>query len=226
MTIITLEGNIGSGKEIFMNFFKKYYSDEIIFLEDSIYSWEEKDLLKSFYKDPKRWAFTLEINSTLRKYKLLDDINSWYDKKQFIMTKRSPMSDISIFSKSLESMKYINPKEMTIYKNAINSVNTKKNVYNGVIYLKSNVNRCYEHIVSNKSGPEKEIDFDYLNLIHTNYISWISNLKKEGCNILEIDFEEYRDLEGNEMLEEKLSGILNTKFPELIYKLKTRNIYK
>jgi len=68
MTIISLEGNIGSGKEQFIDFFKKYFTEELVFLDDSIYNWEDESLIKNFYKDPTRWSFTMEVHSTIQMF--------------------------------------------------------------------------------------------------------------------------------------------------------------
>ena len=58
MTLISIEGNIGSGKEEFIQFFNKYFTDDIIYIENCVYNWQSKSLLNNFYKNPSRWAFS------------------------------------------------------------------------------------------------------------------------------------------------------------------------
>ena len=115
--LISLEGNIGSGKESFVQFFKKKFdNNNIISLNDSIYNWENEKLLHDFYKDPKRWAFTLEIYSTQQKCKSLNTLRFNKNENQIILTKRSPISDKECFVKTCKKMEYMDDKEIEIYK--------------------------------------------------------------------------------------------------------------
>lgn len=214
MILISLEGNIGSGKENFVQFLKKVFKDNVAFLEDSIYNWNNETLLKDFYKDPERWATTLEIHSTTQKCRRLQDIINAQNPPNIILTRRTPLSDRECFVKSCVQMKYMNPKELEIYNNLFNTFKIPK--YDGVIYLRSNVNKCYENIISKYTDTEKTIEFDYIQKLHVNYENWIEELKKEHVPVLEIDIEKFRNSEGNEKSQEKLLELLLVHFPLLV----------
>jgi deoxyadenosine/deoxycytidine kinase len=219
MTIISLEGNIGSGKDNFIQFFKKYFNENIYFLEDSVYNWEDETLLKNFYKNSERWAFTLEVQSTIQKIKNLQSIYNNLDKDKILITRRSPLSDKMCFVTSCKQMNYMTSKEVEIYNNLFETFNIPK--YQGIIYLKSNVNKCYENIISKQTGIDKGINFDFIQKIHNNYQKWIQELKNE--NVLEIDIEKFRDLDGNEKIQEQLLQLILDKFPILTNHLKSLN---
>lgn len=220
MTVISLEGNIGSGKEHIIQFFKKYFTEDLVFLDDSIYNWDDESLLKDFYKDPKRWSFTLEVQSTIQKYqRILDVTTKQYKEHQVIITKRSPITDRECFVRACQQMKYMNTKETTIYNSIFETLTLPK--FQGVIYLRSNVNKCYESIISKESGHEKTIHFDYIQKLHSNYEKWINELKNENIPLLEIDVEKFRDLDGNEKIQEQLLTMITLKFPVLTSYLKT-----
>ncbi len=219
MTIISLEGNIGSGKEQFIGFFKKYFTEDLVFLNDSIYNWEDESLIKNFYKDPTRWSFTMEVHSTIQKYQRILDVSEKKCVNQVIITRRSPISDRECFVKACEQMKYMNPKEVSIYNNLFETLRMPK--FQGIIYLRSNVNKCYENIISKESGHEKTIHFDYIQKLHNNYELWVEAVKKEKIPLLEIDIEKFRDIEGNEKLQEQILTMLTRKFPTLQTFLKT-----
>lgn len=214
-TIISLEGNIGSGKENILNFLKRCFNENLVILDDSIYTWENKGLLKNYYENPERWAFTLEVFSTLQKSKRLNDIIAQKsDSGNFIITRRSVVSDRDCFVKACKTMNYINDQEQNIYDFVFSTIKIPK--YTCVIYLKSNVNKCYETIISKRSTNEKEISFDYLRCIHDNYENWISNLRKDNVNVIEIDAEKFRNIDNNEYLQDLFIQNLKQHFPLLV----------
>jgi deoxyadenosine/deoxycytidine kinase len=224
MNLISLEGNIGSGKESIIQFFRKYFKESVIFMEDSIYNWENEKLLKDFYKNPSRWGLTLEIYASIQKYKRLQEITeNLENKNNLIITRRSPMSDKECFIKAFNNMKYVDEKENSIYEALFETFNIPK--YNGIIYLKSNVNKCYENIISKQETFEKIIQFEYIQKLHQHYERWISNLISENIPIVIIDIEKYRDIDGNEKLEENLLNLLLHSFPILKKYLKVHGIY-
>lgn len=212
MSIISLEGNIGCGKEQFIDFFKKYFTDDLMFLDDSLYTWENENFLKNFYNNPERWSFTLEIYSTIQKYQKLKKIED--DVAKVVVTRRSPISNRTCFIKASKEMNYINDKEFSIYNDMFETLDIPK--IHGIIYLKSNVNRCYESLISKKNTMNtKNINFTFLQKIHNNYEEWINKLKEENIPILEINVENFRDIDGNEQIQEKLFSIIVEKFPKM-----------
>lgn len=220
--LISLEGNIGSGKESIINLIKKYFTDDITFFDDTIYNWENETLLKNFYKDPERWAFTLEVYSTSQKCKRLKNLN--YDNDFVIITKRSPISDKECFVKTCEEMEYMTKKELDIYNNLFETFKIPK--YKGIIYLKSNINKCYENIITKQTGLENIINFKYIQTLNNIYEKWIDKLIKENIPVLVIDIEKYRDIDGSERMQEELVSILIDYFPFLKNFIKTRQYGK
>ena len=71
-TILSIEGNIGSGKSTIIDYLKKKYNkdninNEIVFLPEPVDEWETiKDeenntILQKFYADQKKYSFTFQI---------------------------------------------------------------------------------------------------------------------------------------------------------------------
>lgn len=218
MTLISIEGNIGSGKEEFMHFFKKYFTDDIIYIEDNIYNWQDKTLLTNFYKDPNRWAFTLQIQSITQKYKRFLNVLPHKQKGSIIITHRSPMSDNFCYEKSCLESGYITAKEDDIYQTVFENFRVPK--FHGVIYLKSNVNKCYENIINNDDRVEKIINFDFLRNINNNYESWIEKIKIEKIPVLEINVD---GIDGNDILQQKIYNNIIAFFPSLSKFSRKRN---
>jgi deoxyadenosine/deoxycytidine kinase len=214
MTLISIEGNIGSGKEEFIQFFKKYFTDDIIFIEDNVYNWKDKSLLSNFYRDPHRWAFTLQVHSISQKYKRFVQVLPYKKKGSVMITHRSPMSDNFCFQKSCVESGYIDSKEDDIYQSVFENYRIPK--FHGVIYLHSNVNKCYENIITKDINVEKSINFDFLMNIHNNYESWIGKIKKENIPVVEIQTDDFMDLDINEMVQRKLYDTIVNSFPDLL----------
>lgn len=228
--IISVEGNIGCGKDALFYFMKKYFNDNIYYISDSLYNWESETFLNDFYKNPSRWGFALEVMTTKEKINLLNNTYNLLSKNSdtdfVIITKRSPESDAECFLKSLLDMSYINKREKSIYNMLYK--NSKYPSINNIVYLKSNINKCYENIITKHALLERIINFDYISKLDKNYNEWIEIKKGEECNdkiVSVIDIENFRDLEGNEKEQEELLNILLNSFPFLKKFLKVGGIY-
>ena len=46
--LISIEGNIGSGKSDFIRFLQKYFRDNISYSEECVFTWENEELIKGF----------------------------------------------------------------------------------------------------------------------------------------------------------------------------------
>ena len=91
--IFSIEGNIGAGKTTLLNLLEKQIPNCKVIYEP-VKEWKNiggTDLLKSFYSDPKRWAFTFELESMVSKVrKIKEAISTNYD---IILLERSIHSD-------------------------------------------------------------------------------------------------------------------------------------
>ena len=97
--------------------------------------------------------------------------------------------------------------------------------YSGIIYLRSNVNKCFENIISKRAVLEKLIQFKYIQSLHQTYEEWITELQEEDIPVLIIDVEKFRDLDGSEKVQEELLKILLTSFTFLKKFLKSDKYY-
>ena len=76
--IISIDGNIGSGKSTALNFLKdKYkYDNSIIFLEEPVDTWNEikdegKTILGKFYENQEKYAFPFQMMAFITRYNIL-----------------------------------------------------------------------------------------------------------------------------------------------------------
>ena len=179
-TVISIEGNIGSGKSTFVNLVKDYFTSgvlniegkddtsksiPILFLEEPVNIWNEvKDnsgntILSLFYQDQKKWSFCFQMMAyisrlSLLKKTILENPNS------IIITERSVLTDKFVFAQMLYDKKMINEIEFQIYLKWFDEFISEINIEN-IIYLNTNPNKCNERIIKrNRKG--ETISLDYL----------------------------------------------------------------
>jgi deoxycitidine kinase/deoxyguanosine kinase len=171
--IISIEGNIGSGKSTFLENLRKYYSNNecVIFLKEPVDEWEKiKDengvtMLEKFYLDQDKYSFSFQMMAYISRLKVLREtlkkINNNVAKNIYIITERSLYTDKMVFAKMLyESgkMEYIN---YQIYLNWFNTFSEEFPVHK-VVYVKTLSNICYNRIVTRSRNGESNIPLEYL----------------------------------------------------------------
>ena len=72
ITTIYIEGNVGAGKSTLLQFIRKHFDVQV--LNEPHELWQNvgsDNLLEKFFKDQKRWAFTLQSYITLTRVQQL-----------------------------------------------------------------------------------------------------------------------------------------------------------
>lgn len=202
--IISIEGNIGSGKTTFVNLVKDYFTSgvmkikkskninkdlPIIFLEEPVEVWNEvKDdkgntILSLFYENQKKWSFCFQMMAYISRLSILKKtINNYPD--AIIITERSVLTDKYVFAQMLYDQKMINEVEFQIYLKWFNEFISEINIEN-IIYLNTDPKKCNERILKrNREG--ETISFDYLFKCHEYHKILCSQFK----NKLEINSNE------------------------------------
>ena len=187
--IISIEGNIGSGKSTLISNLKNYFknNNNVIFLKEPVDEWsnikDEKGvtILEKFYADQEKYSFSFQMMAYISRLKLLRDtikdinfdiqktknILSDYDcsglksTKYFIITERSLFTDKMVFAKMLYDTGKIEFINYQIYLNWFNTFAEEFQV-NNIIYVKANPETCYERVSKRHRGGEDKIPLAYL----------------------------------------------------------------
>ena len=121
-SIISIEGNIGSGKSTLVDMLQTHFVDNprICFLQEPISVWNTiKDtngatILEKYYADQTKYAFSFQMMAYISRLSLLREaLKGDYD---IIVTERSVYTDSMVFAKMLYDDKKIEDIEYMIYK--------------------------------------------------------------------------------------------------------------
>ena len=187
--ILSIDGNIGSGKSTLFNSLREYFSDEhncggkkIIFIDEPVGDWElvrdenDKTVLECFYENPEKHAFSFQMLAYIsRLSKLLKIIKGGeYD---IIITERCVYSDRNVFAKMLYDGKKMSLIEWKIYELWFdNFLEELPDIY--FIYLKTTPELCSSRIkMRNRIG--ENISLDYLIGCNAYHEKWMKNISEQ-----------------------------------------------
>lgn len=174
MKLITIEGNIGSGKSTILTKLKEYYKDNnnIIFIDEPLMEWQnmkdenDKNLLEHFYEDNEKYSFPFQIYAYIT---ILNKLFEAHNKNPnaILISERGVKSTMQVFAKMLYDNKKINEIMYKIYKELCNFGNTQllqliPNLEHKMIYIDTNPEVCLERIKSRSRIGETIIAIDYL----------------------------------------------------------------
>jgi len=180
--IISIDGNIGSGKSTFVEHLKTYYAAQssrcgmkICFLQEPVDIWntitdkEGKTMIECYYATPEKYAFSFQMMayisrlSTLRK-----EVVKNYD---FIFTERCIFTDRNVFAKMLYDDGKINEIEYKIYNKWFDEFieDCPEIEY---IYIKTTPEVAFDRI-QKRARVGENIPLEYLTTCHEYHETWL-----------------------------------------------------
>ena len=182
-TIISIEGNIGSGKSTLFEKLKIHFANNknIIFVREPVDIWESiqdengTTILEKFYQDQIKYSFSFQIMAYISRINLLKETIKQHPGVT-IITERSLYTDKMVFAKMLydtHKIEYIN------YQIYLNLFDTFKNEFNvdNIIYIKTDPDICYNRILKRARNGENNISLDYLQLCDTYHNNMVDILE-------------------------------------------------
>ncbi len=198
--IISIDGNIGSGKSSIVRYLKKNFTNflehkhnniKVCFLDEPVDVWESiidnndnKNIIEKFYENNNKYAFAFQMMAYISRLKLLKNaIKENYD---IIITERSILTDKNIFTKMLYNSGDINEIENQIYNKWFDEFSECiQNIK--YIYIKTNPDICFTRVVErNRLG--ENISLSYLKNSHYFHEIWLNSVDLiEQGKVLVID---------------------------------------
>lgn len=190
-TIISIEGNIGSGKSTIMKYlsnnfdaFVKLQNDnlKICYLQEPVSQWTSfidkngKNIIENYYSDQKKYAFQFQMMayiSRLSQFKQV--IKQGYD---VIFTERSMYTDRNVFAKMLYDEGKIEEIEYKIYNAWFDEfAECLQNMK--IYYVKADAEICHSRIEKRSRKGEENIPLDYLKSCSNYHNKWLDDFKKK-----------------------------------------------
>jgi len=178
--IVSIEGNIGSGKSTILEKLREHYKDSsnVVFLKEPVDDWEKiKDnqgntMLKKFYADQDKYSFAFQMMAYISRLKILRDTIKTITAKNnnehyVIITERSLYTDKHVFAKMLHDQGKIEDVCYQIYLNWFDEF-AKDFPINYTVYVKTDPKNCYNRIHKRAREGEEVIPLAYLQDCH-NY---------------------------------------------------------
>ena len=182
---IAIEGNIGAGKTSLATQISQDFNAKLI-----LERFADNPFLPKFYKEPQRYAFTLEMSFLADRYQQISD-----DLSQLDLFKDFIVSDYDVYKSLIFSKITLPEDEFILYRKLFYQVYkdiAKPDLY---IYLYQNTERLQENIRKRGRNYEQDIDSDYLEKINSGYLEFLRNQNELNVKVIDIsekDFVKHR----------------------------------
>lgn len=165
-----VEGNIGAGKSTFLKLISTYFPQiAVVFEPMAAWQTDESDqsILRKFYNDPSRWAYTIETLAMVNRVK---DHLSEQQKSPLRIMERSIYSGHYCFAHNDYASGFMTELEWNIYNQWFNFlVAGKCKPPLGFIYLKTDPEISFERLKKRGRSSETEISLEYLKQIDEHH---------------------------------------------------------
>ena len=178
---IAIEGNIGAGKTSLATMMSLEFNAKLI-----LERFADNPFLPKFYKEPQRYAFTLEMSFLADRYQQISD-----DLSQLDLFKDFIVSDYDVFKSLIFSKITLPEDEFILYRKLFYQVYkdiAKPDLY---VYLYQNTERLQENIKRRGRNYEKNIDSEYLDRINSGYLEFLRNQSELKVKIIDISNKDF-----------------------------------
>lgn len=173
---VAIEGNIGAGKTSLATRMSHEFNAKLI-----LERFADNPFLPKFYKEPQRYAFTLEMSFLADRYQQISD-----DLSQLDLFKDFIISDYDVFKSLIFSKITLPEDEFILYRKLFYQVYkdiAKPDLY---IYLYQNTERLQENIRKRGRNYEQDIQDDYLDKINAGYLDFLKSNPQFNVKIIDI----------------------------------------
>ena len=178
---IAIEGNIGAGKTSLATRMSDEFNAKLI-----LERFADNPFLPKFYKEPQRYAFTLEMSFLADRYQQISD-----DLSQLDLFKDFIISDYDVYKSLIFSKITLPEDEFKLYRKLFYQVYkdiAKPDLY---VYLHQNTERLKQNIESRGRDFEQNINSDYLDKINSGYLEFLRNQTELKVKIIDISDKDF-----------------------------------
>ncbi|MBK7635130.1 MAG: deoxynucleoside kinase [Saprospiraceae bacterium] len=183
---ICIEGNIGAGKTTFCNLLRDEYNCRLILEE-----FADNPFLPLFYKEPERFAFTVELFFMTERHKQLQ--RSLLNQDLF---REFTVADYAFIKTLLFARKNLPEDEFRLFQKMFQVLNQSFPKPDILVYFHRNVEILLDNISKRGRAYEKDITPEYLTQIQNSYFEYFRNILSFPILIIDlnqIDFKTNKD---------------------------------
>ncbi len=174
--LITIEGNIGSGKTTVSTMLSRQYGAKLI-----LEQFADNPFLPRFYQSPERYAFPLELYFMAERYQQLKtDLNEPDLFSPFTVTDY-------LFTKSLIFARVtLGVEEFKLYKRLFDIINPTLPIPDLIVYLYAPVDQLMRQIRKRGRDYEQDIKPEYLARLQETYMDYFKQSQQHRVLVVDV----------------------------------------
>jgi deoxyadenosine/deoxycytidine kinase len=182
--IISIEGNIGSGKTTILENLEKSleHDPSILFLREPLDVWESvkdsktgENILQKFYANPEKYAFAFQVMAYATRLSMVRDAIKIGDGQyRAIVLERSLAADKRIFAKMLYDDGKIDDVCYQIYHKFYKEFSDEVGL-DGIVYIDADAEICKQRVEKRSRQGEDGIALEYLQKCKKYHDEWMSD---------------------------------------------------
>ena len=207
--IVSIEGNIGSGKSTFLKQLEKYFLDKghshVVFVDEPVDEWDtirdkkDETILKKFYQDSEKYSFPFQMMAFITRYTKIkkaimkamqikqENLHNPFEKgNPIVVTERCLYTDKYVFAQMLYDDKKIEEINYIIYNKWFDEFASELPIHK-IIYIDTKANMCHERIAKRSRNGESNIPLSYLENCEKYHNSMVQKRLVDGTMLYKID---------------------------------------
>ena len=215
--IVSLEGNIGSGKSTFLKRLETHFLDagysHVIFVDEPVDEWSDitdkkgETILQKFYSKPVTYSFPFQMMAFITRYRglrlavqkaqaIIDSTTSMKHfrfVKPIIVTERCLYTDKYVFAQMLYDDNKIEDINFTIYNKWFEEFASEFPIQK-IIYMDTNPELCNKRICKRSRSGESNVPLAYLESCNNYHSIMLQKMITSGVK--------FHKLDGNQNMED------------------------
>ena len=176
---VAIEGNIGAGKTSLAQMIARDFKGKLI-----LERFADNPFLPQFYQDPERYAFPLEMSFLADRFQQLAEQSAQYDLFSDLI-----ITDYDRYKSLIFAKITLTAAEFDLYQKFFHLMHRELPRPQVYINLAQSTDRLLDNIKLRGRPYEQSIDADYLQKIHSGYLTHLSSEAHQG-KVIRIDLDD------------------------------------
>ena len=198
MRIISVEGNIGSGKSTFLTYLSRLVESSlkspnkvVVSLEPTA-EWTKpctasgESMLGRFYRDKSKYAMVFHMHVLRTRWAQFEDVRFRSPKPERWFSERCIRSSVDVFGREMLETGCLDDVEWRVVNDYADALFWPMEP-DCVVYIRSDPEVCFARMHARNRTEESGVSLEYLTQIHERYEAWIRSLQERGLPVHVVD---------------------------------------